>query len=480
MACLDDKHKIKIGEPGFPVAAVERGKRVLVKVGASFEVGDHDFTKFSIVPSVTLVNDIPTEITGSWYSGKVFYALKESAFEPSSPIRHVTELCSCLHSLGDVNPVLLLYTDGGPDHRLTYLSVQVALIALFRKLNLDYLCAARTAPCHSWKNPVERIMSIFNLGLQSVGLMRESKDAEYEKVAERCKNLSDLRAAAEKNKEFKATTLDSIAPVKVLLTQLCNRLQLKEENFTPVAAAAEESIEELWDSVQEVEPSLVLGESLRKEHLPHKDKLKRLMEHCCVRRHYFFVVKKCGSSTCEFCKPPRLPSDMFSTLHALPDPMPGMDGHYKSFSDLYGSSTNESHRPSLQKRSNKKKTLPFASSLRHVKNVDMMLECEQCGSWRLLYCEQKLTKKERENLEEALADVSFTCGAPLQDLELPGKLANVYVRDISCEEPIEQLYYTITHPPICVYCAHSLDKADSESGYLPQCVECKDKPRIKV
>ena len=45
LACLDDKHKIKVGEPGFPVAAVERGKRVLVKVGASFEVGDHDFTK---------------------------------------------------------------------------------------------------------------------------------------------------------------------------------------------------------------------------------------------------------------------------------------------------------------------------------------------------------------------------------------------------------------------------------------------------
>lgn len=56
----------------------------------------------------------------------------------------------------------------------------------------------------------------------------------------------------------------------------------------------------------------------------------------------------------------------------------------------------------------------------------MMLECEHCGSWRHLYCEQKLTK-EGENLEQALMDVSFTCGAPLQDLELPGRLANVYV-----------------------------------------------------
>ena len=232
------------------------------------------------MPSVALINDIPTEIASSWYSGKVFYALKESAFEPSSPIRHVTELFSLLQNLENVNPVLLLYTDGGPDHRLTYLSVQVALIALFKKLDLDYLCAARTAPCHSWKNPVERIMSIFNLGLQSVGVMHQSKDAEYEKVVEGCKNLSQLRVAAEKNKGFKATTQDSIAPVKVLLTQLFNRLQLKGESFRPVVAASEQSIEEVWNSVQEIEPSLILGEPLRKEHLPNKDALNRFMEHC--------------------------------------------------------------------------------------------------------------------------------------------------------------------------------------------------------
>ena len=246
MACLDDKHKIKVGEPGFPVAAVEWGKRILVKVGASFEVGDHDFTKFSLVPSVILVNDIPTEITGSWYSGQVFFALKEGAFEPSSPIRHVTELISSLEQLATTKPMLLLYyTDGGPDHRLTYLSVQVALIALFRRLDLDYLCAARTAPCHSRKNPVERVMSIFNLGLQSVGLMREDKGPEYEEIARKCNNLSDLRAAAEKNPEFKSLTLDSIASVKVLLTQLFEILQLKDVKFKPTIAASEDSIDEI-------------------------------------------------------------------------------------------------------------------------------------------------------------------------------------------------------------------------------------------
>ena len=46
---------MKVGEPGFPVAAAERGRRVLVSRDSSFEVGDHDFTKFGIVPSVCLL-----------------------------------------------------------------------------------------------------------------------------------------------------------------------------------------------------------------------------------------------------------------------------------------------------------------------------------------------------------------------------------------------------------------------------------------
>ena len=45
LVCLDDKHRLKVGEPGFQVAAAERGRMVLVRLGSSFEVGDHNFTK---------------------------------------------------------------------------------------------------------------------------------------------------------------------------------------------------------------------------------------------------------------------------------------------------------------------------------------------------------------------------------------------------------------------------------------------------
>ena len=77
---LDDKHRIKVGEPEFPVAVAERGRRVLVSRDATFEVGDHDFTRMSIVPSVCFIIDIPKSVKSSWYNGKVCVGLKEAVF----------------------------------------------------------------------------------------------------------------------------------------------------------------------------------------------------------------------------------------------------------------------------------------------------------------------------------------------------------------------------------------------------------------
>lgn len=55
LVSLDDKHKVKCGEPSYPVAAAERGKKVIVGENQVMAVGDHDFTKFTIIPSVDLL-----------------------------------------------------------------------------------------------------------------------------------------------------------------------------------------------------------------------------------------------------------------------------------------------------------------------------------------------------------------------------------------------------------------------------------------
>ena len=76
----------------------------------------------------------------------------------------------------------MIFSDGGPDHRLTHHSVKLALVILFKNLDLDLLIAGRTAPGHSWINPVERIMSTLNLAMQNIALARNECSSDMEQV----------------------------------------------------------------------------------------------------------------------------------------------------------------------------------------------------------------------------------------------------------------------------------------------------------
>ena len=207
---LDDKHKVPVGEPGYPVASLERGKRVLAGIDRAFEVGDHDFTSCSLTPSVALVIDILNLIEGSFYQGKVLVGVKDSIFKPSSRHRHATELNSLLTERSDTNPILFLYTDGGPDHRVNFLSVQVSYIALFLARDLDCLVAVRTPPFNSWKNPAE---SELNLALQAVGLMRTKMTEQMEKMMEGCNLMKAVHEAAVMHPELMEALKDSLEPV---------------------------------------------------------------------------------------------------------------------------------------------------------------------------------------------------------------------------------------------------------------------------
>ncbi len=257
--CLDDKHRIKVGEPRVPIAAAERGRRVLTSVGTRFLVSDHDFTVFSIIPSVSLLIDVPEDIYGSWYAGQVYIGLKDGALEPSSPSRHMAELLPIIQEKAISNPVLFIYSDGGPDHRLTYVSVQLSLISLFLRLDLDYLCAARTAPYHSWRNPVERIMSIVNLGLQCVGLAREEMDVEFERAVKKATCTKDIRKLASKENKYRDTMTDSMSCVKVKLTQVVHRLKLKDKSFQVFNSASDQELEDFVGALVHFDESLTMS-----------------------------------------------------------------------------------------------------------------------------------------------------------------------------------------------------------------------------
>ena len=222
-----DKLHIKNGEPGNAVAAVNRGRRVITSNSVKFQVSDHDFTKFSLVPSVTMLLDIPETINGSFYWGKVWVGVKDIVQEPSSPLRHAVELIHVLSQSDSRDiPILLLYTDGGHDHCNTYLSVQFALLCVFLMNDCDMLIALRTRPKGSWRNPPKRIMSILNLALQCVGLEREPMADEFEAAIRSASSIQALREAG-KQKPVRAAMAKSIQSVKVKQKRVALFLSLK-------------------------------------------------------------------------------------------------------------------------------------------------------------------------------------------------------------------------------------------------------------
>ena len=112
MLSADAKCKVSLGEPGKPIGAVSRGKKVLVGCRESMQVLDHDFSKLSLIPDAILCQDIPpmikddaldeeSEVTEgnidtSWYCNQVYYGIKSMVVEGSTAWRCIVELCQTL------------------------------------------------------------------------------------------------------------------------------------------------------------------------------------------------------------------------------------------------------------------------------------------------------------------------------------------------------------------------------------------------
>ena len=223
----DDKNKIKVGEPDCPIAAVTRGKKVLVAHGHVVQAADHDFSSITLTPTVVLLNDVPNTVDDSWYRGQPFVYIKITATEPSTALRNAVEIENALikkhGSKANIPPIIILYTDGGPEHRTNFLSVKIAASFLFLSLNPDMLLHLRTAPGHSYRNPPERVNCILNLGLYGMGVMRSKiiNHPQFEHKLSQCSNLSDVRNLLKENEEVNTNLLKQSCRVKATVKSFC-------------------------------------------------------------------------------------------------------------------------------------------------------------------------------------------------------------------------------------------------------------------
>ena len=93
------------------------------------------------------------------------------------------------------------------------------------------------------------------------------------------------------------------------------------------------------------------------------------------------------------------------------------------------------------------------------------------------YQPKKVSAADRKELSTILDNYTYTCGASLNDLELPVTLEHVCIRDIQCGEPVEKLYYSMKYDPICIHCC-SEEKLQFREGFYPQCGQCTNKNPI--
>jgi hypothetical protein len=119
-----------------------------------------------------------------------------------------------------------------------------------------------------------------------------------------------------------------------------------------------------------------------------------------------------------------------------------------------------------------------------VSKIRGYINCENCGKRRCVYSDKSLTCNEQEDYQQALDSYSYSCGAPIfPDDHYLKEVVFVRTR-ISCDSPIEILYYSSRKSgnySICYYCGEREDLITPPQSLkerfkqiYPLCEECQE------
>jgi hypothetical protein len=519
--CLDDKHKIDVGEPGTPVETGARQHHAAI-AGSKQELtaSDHSFHTASLTPSGVLVTEIPEQLSDSWYHGKLYISLKDAALEPSSPLRHMAELVAICRARGvPVPPILLALTDGGPDHNTSFYSVIVGWMLVFFELDLDLLWATRPAPGQSWQDPVERCFSLLNLALQHVALARTMAEEKFEQIFKTCGSLSDVRAHSAADPDVHAAWLQTLSDVKGLLMARFQRLTWTGERVAGFPPASDADMNLLWDLALKLDADLDKSK-LQKVSALASVGLQSFLKYHAYLDKYNVQFKKIGDPTCPcaackagLIKPPRLPPGEFAALHFGPTPVPrpAVEGKvkYGDFDTVYGAADPTTvHCPSTKASGAKRDGGGTAAAgLLKPQFVRGRIECVECLRPRLVFSLKAVSKIDadegaahkstfKSELERRVTDATFVCGAPLFEPGHPFAKLCVVNPTLRCGDEMEvQSYSTAKKFPSlgCGNCGQTqaldFDPYDANlsenatfkelasvyQSVAPQCALCKEK-----
>ena len=184
---VDDKAKVAIG-----VTATAKQSPLLMHVTYEFWLPDHDFVKASkhkITPSVYVVAKIcPTSsrsVKEISYSGPAYIAICSAKHDSSTPYSHgcdfdhilqVEQFQSIVKHDGEVKPVAMFLSDGGPDENPRFPKTLDVAFQHFKKHKFDAILISTHVPGMSAFNHVERGMAPLSKALAGMVLPHDTFD----------------------------------------------------------------------------------------------------------------------------------------------------------------------------------------------------------------------------------------------------------------------------------------------------------------
>ena len=88
------------------------------------------------------------------------------------------------------------------------------------------------------------------------------------------------------------------------------------------------------------------------------------------------------------------------------------------------------------------KTLTYSPSQQHAGSAEVLVQSDECDKWPLFFSKRKLSAIEHAQLEQIIADVSYSCVATKADLNVPDTLKSVGIGSRNGSDPFEKIYYS--------------------------------------
>ena len=117
--------------------------------------------------------------------------------------------------------------------------------------------------------------------------------------------------------------------------------------------------------------------------------------------------------------------------------------------------------------------MPFNPTKQTAMNVGQVLQCDECGKWRLMHSKCKV-KVNNDALTNVLETIMYTCGTSLSNIEDEELLEGIYTQsEITCNMPIELPHYSAKYEDICFYCGIVKHLDVQDASVYPICEGCK-------